>query len=301
MSESATASQPVSSKSNRVTILVFKDNFVSRTFQVPLAWISQVGMGLAAVGILSAIFLAFGIKYYRIAIKTDPSRVQALEEELGDLRASYELLQNKALSPSQVIANPNAPESAAGDSVVTPQLTRPSLFGALPSTQSTTLPPISSLPFRLEQIRTSWRGKSLEVNFNLIYHREDGGSQQGRILILARGPETLLAYPEGSLNRAGHDVLLKPKNGEYFSVSRFRQVRAEFSQFLRKEALQDVEILIFNANGELLIAEQLPTQAPPSSASTPLVTPSVLSPVKALPSAPPTIPMNSEPTEVPQP
>src|SRR3954471_4861249 len=89
--------------SGKVTVLVFKDNYAARTFQIPLNWISRFGIFLGIlVGLTTAsVFIAF--KYYRVAVRTDPSRVQDLEQELTDLRSNLKSLDAKAPDSTQVV------------------------------------------------------------------------------------------------------------------------------------------------------------------------------------------------------
>src|SRR5437870_4426391 len=94
-----------------LTVLVFKDNLVSRSFRVPMAWISKFGILL---GIIAALILVSGfaaVKFYRLAKKASPERVQDLELENADLRAA--LASAKTLTTAQPSASPIESPSAA--------------------------------------------------------------------------------------------------------------------------------------------------------------------------------------------
>ncbi|MEK6577845.1 MAG: hypothetical protein AABZ55_01345, partial [Bdellovibrionota bacterium] len=82
-----------------VTVLVFKDNYAARSFQVPLKWISKMGFFLWLGFAITVLSIFFGVKYYRIARRVDLSRVQGLENELLDLQASYHALETRSLEP----------------------------------------------------------------------------------------------------------------------------------------------------------------------------------------------------------
>lgn len=262
--------------SDQVTVLVFKDNHASRTFHVPLKWISSLGVILgAAVGVsLLTSYLAF--KYYRTARSADPTRVLDLEQELGQLKESYRALEAKAASGAQTTATavtqPMAPSSPASSPVsAVAQSGAPSgtnsafsFFTALPPPegQAVAVPDPASLSFNVSAQRAFWRGDDLNVHFNILYTRGDGASQQGRIVILARGSGLVLAYPDGVLNRAGAGSLIEPDKGEYFSVSRFRRVEARFSNIRSRSMVQDVELLILNQEGQLLYSERLTPEKP---------------------------------------
>jgi hypothetical protein len=122
--------------------------------------------------------------------------------------------------------------------------------------------------------RTSWSngGRSLKVSFNIQYTGTDHGSQQGRIIVMARGPNAVMSYPEGVFGRAGGESLIETDHGEYFSVSRFREVKATFPE-IRGGAtgqIQEVEILILSLDGQLLFYQKLPAaQAPAKPAPKP--------------------------------
>src|SRR6185295_18743666 len=104
-----------------------------------------------------------------------------------------------------------------------------------------------------------------------------GGNQQGRIVILARGPATVVAYPEQAFNPGSSPALIAPERGEYFSVSRYRETRAEFTGFANTDVLKEVEILIFGSPAgasdesgfELLIHQRVPIEAAPKIAPRP--------------------------------
>ncbi|MBI3533999.1 MAG: hypothetical protein HY072_00715 [Deltaproteobacteria bacterium] len=124
-------------------------------------------------------------------------------------------------------------------------------------TTNITLPDPASLNIRLAEPKAKWIGNNLDVQFNIQYIKEDGGNQQGKILILARGPEILLAYPSGALNVKELKSFLNPDKGEFFSVSRFRIGNTKFGLVLQKEYISEVQILIFNKDNELLLVEAI--------------------------------------------
>lgn len=261
-------------QSDQVTVLVFKDNHPSRTFQLSLKWISQLGMILSAAAILLTVtsFLAF--KFYRASRQGSVARSQALEQELIQLKASNQALESKLASAQ---SGQPAPKNQA-EQEVPPPPTAPAapipmgpisthLFRALPTDSAAPLPDRAKLPFNLTPPKLSWQGNNLQVSFGIQYNATDGGNQQGRIILLARGPDAMLTYPEGVLNPAGSEVLIQPGRGEYFSVSRFRATEATFGAVHSRSRLKEVEILIFDNSSKLIFVERL--QVPETSAPTP--------------------------------
>lgn len=254
--------------SDKVTVLVFKDNYAARTFQIPLSWISRFGIFLGVFAAVTTVSVFTAAKYYQIAAKTDPSRVQDLEQEITDLRANLKKAESR---PSELIAA-STPRAAASPILISSQGSHPKsgipssapltpsgtpFFTEFPANISNSIPDPSTLAFSIRPPKTQWRGKTLRVQFALQYTKQDQGNQQGRILILARGPETLLTYPSGVLNPTGTENLINPMNGEFFSVSRFREVKADFGPVANQKTLNEIEIYIFNKEGQILAYQKI--------------------------------------------
>lgn len=257
-----------------VTVLVFQKNRLSRTFQLPLSLVSRLGWTLAVASVLIGISSFYTIRYFRLSRQVALSGGQSISlpsepTSLTNSQTSQEMLQKKnadlqdqltALkkqlasmqssiptgSPSAVpdLAQPAPPPTGMENSIPSPiSKSPPQLFSALPkSLMDSGLTP--SPPISLQNPRIAWKGKSLKVHFNIGYIKGDGGNQQGRIVLLARGKNTLLSYPDSVLEAAGSTNLIKPEAGEYFSVSRFREVRAEFVVAKGHAALDAVEVFI---------------------------------------------------------
>ncbi len=282
---------------SEVSILVFKDNFAARSFQVPLAWISRVGFVFGTVIFLTLIASFLAIKFYRAAHRTDPTHVSDLEQEISELKMKTRATQEsqtpatKPLPQTPLVAG-SAPVPAPTVTVtvtpapmasapITPIATSgpPTLFSAFPRSVQDLRANASALPITLTQPRARWRGKSLAVSFNIQHSGAGGGTpQQGRIIILARGTESLFAYPEGVLSAEPGESLVNPDRGETFSVSRFREVKAEFGPVRTTNQLKSVEILILNDSSQLILSHHLIPEVP--AAHKPGVIPSTSSPIK---------------------
>ncbi len=262
---------------DKVTLLVFKDNFAARAFQVPLGWITRFGILLALILIFSTGATLTAIKYYRIAQQTDLARVQSLELELSDLKANLKTKENPSKSPSQPQAShstqPNQEQQDTSSPAPTLQdetnmspdnpvaaLSKPmmnSIFSALVSGEPDgVIPDPKSISISVRNPRFSWQNTTLQVRFALQYNKGDQGSQQGKIVILARGPETLISYPPGTITAAGDPSLINFKNGEFFSVSRFRETKASLGPVSSKNAIQELEILILTKEGRVLLYQK---------------------------------------------
>lgn len=279
-------------KTDDLTVLVFKDNSTARTYRVPLNWISNLGIIAGTVGGLAVLGVFLTTKFYlaeRQALKVaNPAYVQDLEQEIASLRSTKALLQLQLQNGTQVApqvqtsAVPVAAASAAAPAptvtvTVTPvasaqtkttQAAAPAFgFSALPAgVQAPPAPNDSAIAIYDPHVQ--WHGRTLTVQFFIQYVKEDKGNQQGRIILLARGGDTLLAYPSGVLNSSDSSSLVAPEKGEYFSVSRIREVKADFGPMKSNAALKDVEVFLFGNEGRLLVHQILtPTANAPAPAA----------------------------------
>lgn len=292
-----TQAAATATQSDDVTIVVFKDNQASRSFQVSLRWISRLGLALGCFALATALSSFFALKYYRVARSTDPSHVADLEQQLSDFKTANRTLESKlaagpapAPATTQAAVNPlpvptvtvtvtpvaaaAPPAQSSSAAPAAPPVGGFPLFSALPPQAQNLSADASKLPITVSPARTTWSGRLLKVDFNIQYVGTDHGSQQGRIVVLARGPNTLLGYPEGLFSRAGGDSLIVPQKGEYFSVSRFREVRAEFAEARGANPIDEIEIAILNLDGSLMVYQKTAVQQP---------APKALPPAKAAP------------------
>jgi len=278
-----------SSSPDQVTVLVFKDNLSSRTFQVPLKFISGLGLALGAGTLITGVSLFLAVKYYYTARKADPSRVDSLQQEIQELKLSNQELHNKALNTGTATTTSAPPiqNTTHTESAPSTPANGTAHASLLPANVGTPPDP-NTLPFKLDQPRATWQNKNLQIHFNIQYVKGDGGNQQGKIIVLASGPEALLTYPAGVLNLNGGESLIGPQNGEYFSVSRFREGRAVFENLSSQSLIKNVDILIFDQAGKLLLAEKLTPQPMKSSSKTPSKTtqPNTVAPEPAPPAEP---------------
>ena len=173
-------------------------------------------------------------------------------------------------------ANPGTPPEAADSAAknVTPPNSEPAavetsgpptqsgsligpLFSAFGPGTLTGIEEPGRLAIAVKNAQTNWSGKTLVARFEIHYTHDDGGNQQGRIFLLARGPNHLLVHPQGAFEPAGSAALIGIKKGEHFSVSRLRAVEARFEGVAKSE-IQSVQTLIVSDDGTLLIHEALP-------------------------------------------
>ncbi len=246
--------------SERLTLVVFKDHLSSRTLTIRLAWLRAFGLALLSVIGLAVIAAALFFNAYRKTIGTgsvaNTLRVEELEKEAAESKAAYEAIKSQALSG----ATGGAILAGGGSS-----------FSLLPAESVLEkLPAPDTLPFRLEAIKAQWKGSTLQIRSAIEYSKEDGGNQQGHFMIFVRGPQSLSAYPDGAFDAAGTATLIKPDAGEFFSVSRYREIKADFGPFARRDEIQSIEILIFDQKKRLIFLNRIGLDSSAAKAPAPL-------------------------------
>ncbi len=96
----------------RLTLVVFKDHLSSRTLTVRLSWLRAMGLALLCVIALTIIAGGLFLSAYRKTISTgsvaNSRRVEELEKETAEIRASYENLKSQTLNSAERGAAPLA-------------------------------------------------------------------------------------------------------------------------------------------------------------------------------------------------
>lgn len=239
-----------------VTVLVFKDNHASRMFELPLGWVNRFGILIGIAILLTLASIAFAVRTHFEAKRSTPTRLKELEQQIVELRSQIaqvptsEVHAPQPQAPSAPLAQPTAPSPSAPTPAVTPP-------GILPLLATPPAPVPESLSFKISEPRVTWKGRSLQVRFGIQYTRGDGGSQQGKIIIIAKGPQTFLSYPDGTLNGTPQSILDANK-GEFFSVRAFRATAADFGPLTAAQAIYQVQAIITDTEGRLLLITDIP-------------------------------------------
>ena len=215
--------------SDKFTLVVMKDLLASRAFQFRLAWIYQVGFCLGLAVFLALVGCVYAFKYYRLEARMHPLRIGDLEWELADLKA--------ALKKSQEVSAPVG--------IKLP------FFGAFGRTE------VAPSQLEIVNFQTSLTKNTLSMTLGLQTNEKD--RYQGTILILARGSHILLTYPP-VLFPAGQPFLFDPQQGEPFSMTHYRTVKAEFLAASSQD-IKTIEVFIFQQyDGKLLAYRSFPLQ-----------------------------------------
>ncbi len=255
--------QDQSQQVDRVTVLVFKDHLAARVFHIPVRWIPQLGIMAGSLILFSIVTSVLALRYYHLASSTEPlvspvgpPLVTSISSNLGRSSPTAGALtdQNESQTPQ-----PNLPNESDLKSGAQANPLFGTLFTALSADDPTApIPSAADLPIAIKNPRFSWQNDSLQFRFALQYTKTDRGSQQGKIIVLARGPSMLLTYPAGAFNSAGQTPLIDFQKGEFFSVSRYREGSATFGPLLSKDSLQELEVLILSKSGSLLLHQSFP-------------------------------------------
>ena len=234
----------------KLTVVLFRNHLTSRTFEVSLKKLERIGISFV-IAIFLALFSALffvraGVKMMNTEGGRSLQRAEELEKQLAEMRTSYEALQSHISGTS----NPG--------SAITPSSMRSILFTSIPTASlRSPIPSRDSLPFRLDSLKAHWQGNFLNVTTAIEYTRGDEGTQQGNFFLMAQGPQNLYAHPEGAFGEAGAETLMEPESGEYFSVARYREVRARFGPVERHDQITNISILLFDRNKNLIYFDRI--------------------------------------------
>ena len=248
-----------------VTVVLFKDNLTSRTLRIPLSWFHHFGLIAGSALAIAAISTIAAVGFYWKSHQLSPARVQDLERQIETLENKLTLAEKAADQKSNPGVNGVTPPANSNvDSVTTDpanglqaasvNLPNGVFFGMLPPFASDPMPPPANLHFKLSPMQLKWEGRNLRVRFNIQYVADDGGNQQGRIFVIARGPSALFAYPSGVFDSQAERTWLEPSKGEFFSVSRFREVDARLGP-VDKGAVTEVYGVLLNTLGKVIAVQ----------------------------------------------
>jgi hypothetical protein len=257
---------PQRPSNDAIHFLVFRDHLPSKAFAISSRWIDRLGWGVGILTLVTVASLLYAARSYRLIRDIDPSHLRDLEGQIATLQSSLETAKNALPAP---MAPPAAPQAAS-----TPPPQAAASAPAIPSTSladfaQVQTPPPESLAFDLAGKSLKWRGSTLSLKFKIEYTRGDGGNQQGRIVLIARGPRQISSYPR-NLFDTDKPIQVQADRGEYFSVSRSRPVTADFGPYSARNEIDYVDVLIFDLSNQLLFFERMkPTVAPPAPTQMP--------------------------------
>lgn len=249
-----------SRKSDKIlTVQIHHENLNPRTFRVPARWIHRatwMAWGLLGLAVISSVY---AVREYFAERTARPELVAELESEVQNLKIALE---------KKSIPAPIAPLTGTGKEGVDPLASDdrppPATGVSLNGKEGVwsgladriTLPSPTAIPaIKLEDARLEWQGKYANFTVNVLYRDPGKGSQQGHLIALGRSNDRIHAHPEGVLNTASGSALFDPNRGEYFSVARFRVLKARMGPFESQDQLKEVQVFAFDLNNKLILIQ----------------------------------------------
>ena len=242
--------------SNKIlTVQVHQETLNPRTFRVPLQWIYRASLLAWLLTGISIISSVYAIKEYFSERSARPELVKELENEVQELKIALEkkgtaapiVATTTGTTRTDSMATNEKPTPAPGEALEG----KPGVWNGL--AENIVIPPAgSSPPIQLEEPRLDWQGKYANFTLNVLYREPGKGSQQGHIVVLARSNDRLFAHPEGVLNTPSGAYLFDPNRGEYFSVARFRVLKARLGPFENPKQLSEIQVFLFDLNNKLI-------------------------------------------------
>lgn len=240
-----------SGKSDKIlTVQIHHENLNPRTFRVPSAWIHRATwMAWALLG-LATVSTVYAIREYFAERAARPELVAELENEVQNLKIALEKKSLPTQGSADPLASDQRPPQAPGVALNGKEGVWSGLAERITPPSPTAIPTL-----RLEDARLEWQGKYANFTVNVLYHEPGKGSQQGHLIALGRSNDRIHAHPEGVLNTASGSALFDPNRGEYFSVARFRVLKARMGPFETQDQLKEVQVFAFDLNNKLILIQ----------------------------------------------
>lgn len=237
-----------SSSDKVLTVQVHHENLDPRTFKVPVKWIFRSSILAWLLIVISMTSVFFAIKTYRMKGGNQSEQISELEKEIHELKTSG----SKATSPSSedVKASDTKPDEEPGQILNS----KDGIWTGLAPRIS--LPPRDYVPtIELNDVKIDWQGKYALISGIVAFREQGKGSQQGHLVVLARGKDRIIAHPDDVLNLSQSSYLFNAENGEYFSVARFRILKAKLGPFESPSQLNHIQVYIFDTDNKLILTK----------------------------------------------
>jgi hypothetical protein len=188
----------------------------------------------------------FAYQTYRMKGGNQAELISDLEKEIHDLKNSGAKTSSKQSEDPK--ARETKPEPESGQILNTKEGIWTGLAPRI------TLPPSDYVPtVELNDVKLDWQGKYAVISGIVAFREQGNGSQQGHIVVLARGKDRIIAHPDDVLNLSQSSYLFNAENGEYFSVARFRILKARLGPFESPSQLNHIQVYIFDTNNKLIL------------------------------------------------
>lgn len=248
-----------------LTVQVHHQNLDPRTFKVPVRWIYRSSLLAWFLVILSIASTLFALKTYQMKGGNQSGLIQDLEKEIRDLKRTNDTLaSNATASSSNSTVATSTPASKSDDPNARDSKPEVELGQALEGQEGVwtglaphiTLPPAGSTsPVQLSDVKINWQGKFAVITGIVAYREQGKGSQQGHLVVLARGHDRIFAHPDTVLNIPSSSFLLDVDRGEYFSVARFRILKTKLGPFETPSQLSQIQVYLFDLENKLILTQ----------------------------------------------
>jgi hypothetical protein len=208
---------------------------------------------------LTLVSSVYAVREYYSERSARPELVAELENEVQNLKIALEKKTGPGSAQAPVTSGATPADSNATDVRPSPAPGVPlegkaGIWAGLAEQIST--PPEGAVPgIRFEDARLDWQGKYATFTLNVMYRDPGKGSQQGHLVALGRSNDRIFAHPEGVLNTASGSALFDANRGEYFSVARFRVLKARLGPFESPDQLREVQVFAFDLNNKLILIQ----------------------------------------------
>ena len=97
---------PTTPKSFRksIQVLVFQDGLASRSFEIPLSWISRLGWYLGGCALVTILAITGTIQLWKSSHRSQPERLRELEQQIQTLGDANKALEAKAVAAASSAA-----------------------------------------------------------------------------------------------------------------------------------------------------------------------------------------------------
>ncbi len=226
-----------------------------------MKWIYRTSILAWTLIFISLISVFIAVKAYRMKGGNQSALIDELEGEITTLKKINEQLsEGRTTSPgSPVSTTPQTEDPNARDTKPELELGQPmdpieGLWTGLAPHISA--PPTGTVPtVQLSDVKLEWQGKFAIITGIVAYRETGKGSQQGHLVVLARGKDRIFAHPDSVLNAPSSSYLFDSDRGEYFSVARFRILKTKLGPFEQPSQLNQIQVYLFDLNRKLILTQ----------------------------------------------
>jgi hypothetical protein len=244
-----------------LTVTTSFEGLRPRSFRVPVQWFQRSAVIFTLAIIVAVSTSALLVRQRAMIQDASPQKLRELEDEIQSLRIALERKGTPVPESTQPKPGTTTDRLATDEPAPPPPGSvalsgKPGFWNGL--ADGVTNRSNTPATIRTEQPRIVTRGKYVEFTLNVLFGKPGEGNQQGRIIALARGEDRLLIHPRGALNIDATRAVVDVDRGEFFSVSRFRVLKATFGPMETPGDLREIQVYFFDLQKNLILTETYP-------------------------------------------